>query len=106
MGRLTREDLLKRGGPRQKTLHVEEWDADITIRELTLNEQGLISDAARDPVGAAAKVLLAGLVDPQLQAEDLANLREMGNAALNRVAVAILDLSGLTPASQAALQAK
>lgn len=112
---LTREQLVRRGGPRTRTVAVPEWrqdgdaeDPTVVVRELTLAEQALVTgpDARKDPIGTTCKVLLVALVEPHLEPEDVAVLREAGSAAINRIGLAIMDLSGLNPDSQAKVQGK
>lgn len=78
-------------------VEVPEWGGSVRVRGLTRVEAKSLGE---DMTPAEAEVLTfhIGLVDPTVTMEEAAVLlNEKGFAATERVLLAILDLSGLTP---------
>lgn len=76
---------------------VPEWGGSVRVRGLTRGEARSLGDGTT-PADAEVFTLQHGLVEPAVTAEEAAVLLdEKGFAATERVLVAILDLSGLTP---------
>lgn len=78
-------------------VEVPEWGGSVRVRGLTRGEARSLGEGTT-PADAEVFTLQHGLVDPKVTAEEAtALLDEKGFAATERVLVAILDLSGLTP---------
>lgn len=77
---------------------VPEWGGAVRVRGLTRGEARTLGTEGATTSDAETFTLHHGLVDPRVTMEEAAALLdEKGFAATERVLVAILDLSGLTP---------
>lgn len=106
---LTRESILNLRR-RTQVISVPEWGGDVTIGELTVRQQAAIAASLKNSpdreAGAVAKTILEGLIDPVLTAGDYEALLELGMAGPQRVATAIMELSGMTTTAEAAIRGK
>lgn len=79
-------------------VEVPEWGGSVRVRGLTRGEARSLGAEGTTPADAEVFTLQHGLVDPTVTVEEAtALLDEKGFAATERVLIAILDLSGLTP---------
>lgn len=79
-------------------VEVPEWGGSVRVRGLTRGEARTLGAEGTTPTNAEVFTLHHGLVAPTVSVEEAATLLdEKGFAATERVLVAILDLSGLTP---------
>lgn len=96
MAILSRDALLS-PSLRRETVDVPELGGQVVIRELTVDEQQLITTSSRgDAVAIAAKCVLEGCVEPKLEPADYDRLRQLSGSAVGRIAYHIMDLSGMT----------
>jgi hypothetical protein len=112
MKKLTKEDILK-GKDKQEMLHVEAYGSDVLVRPLTDGELSevfavigsipLNSDGTPDPsrvdvtknFKALRLVTSLGLVEPRLNAEEVADMKF---GVPEFIGTRILEISGISPA--------
>lgn len=100
MAILTREALLGADDLRTEQVDVPEWGGQVTVRGLSLGAYQDVQErssvaGAIDTDRLSVHLMIAGIVEPDLAPEDYELLRGKSMAALNRVAGAIMRLSGL-----------
>jgi hypothetical protein len=106
MARLTKKAVLS-AGLRTEVFDVPEWGGDILLgewpvgrtQEMVAMFQGLDAQAAQDP-NMLVKLFVLGCIDPVFSEDDIPELLETSGAVIMRAAQRIMELNGLTKASQ------
>jgi hypothetical protein len=106
MARLTKKAVLS-AGLRTEEFDVPEWNGSILLGEWPVGRtqemvalfQGIDAQAAQDP-NMLVKLFILGCVDPVFSEEDIPDLLETSGAVILRASQRIMELNGLTKASQ------
>ena len=97
---LTLDDILRAADVQEKELFIEEWGGSVKIKNLTKEAELKIRKKATDKDGnldeATFEILLLVecLVEPKITEEDAKKLLERSASAVNKILMAIIELSG------------
>ena len=99
---LTREEILNVKDIKQEEVEVSEWGGSVLVQSLSGERRGEVIDTCMNDKGKMVTtklyplLLIEGCVEPKFTREDFAAINNKNSGALEKVAQAIMKLSGIS----------